>query len=70
MINIPDIHVDQYIKISKDKAIQLDVLQEECEEDIQGEVNRKTEKFGIKKGESNEQFKYFNIIKKRTSCGV
>lgn len=32
MIKIPDEHVDQYIKIFKDKDIQLDILQEECSE--------------------------------------
>ena len=32
MINIPDEHVDQYIKLFKDKDLQLDILQEECSE--------------------------------------
>lgn len=32
MINIPDEHVDQYIKIFKNKDVQLDILQEECSE--------------------------------------
>lgn len=105
MINIPDEHVDQYIKIFKNKDVQLDILQEECselikaiskykrsimspgvgncvkepldgiieelthvaisseivarilditEEDIQKEVDKKAEKFGIMKGETNE----------------
>ena len=99
MINVPDEHVDQYIKLFKDKDIQLDILQEECSElikeiskykrslkspgvgncvenpidgiieemahvaisseivakilgitkdDIQAEINKKAEKFGIK----------------------
>ena len=32
MINVPDEHVDQYVKLFKDKDIQLDILQEECSE--------------------------------------
>lgn len=99
MINVPDEHVDQYVKLFKDKDIQLDILQEECSElikaiskykrslkspgvgncvenpidgiieemahvaisseivakilgitkdDIQAEINKKAEKFGIK----------------------
>lgn len=32
MINIPENHVDQYMRIFKNKDIQLDILQEECAE--------------------------------------
>lgn len=32
MIDIPEEHVDQYIKIFKNDDVQLDVLQEECAE--------------------------------------
>ena len=35
MIYIPEKHIDQYLKIFDDDAIQFDILQEECAELIQ-----------------------------------